>query len=258
MNRLQKMELMDLVAKEIAKLETYPIIDIFFNTPYINIPSHIGRNPDLTVYATNMLKGIEDDKLIMIAQNEFNMDITRFTNIVSPKFNEMNVLKKIELIKKMVPEIIKQIKNSYDIYNFMSYTGIDGKNVGNNRTPLDEYLTIRLSRAVPHKLLSIAQNELGMDITQFTDREITKNSTMKIVTIMELGNRLGVEIAKRLNSRDKIDAFFGELNIPLSAGYSENTPLDAYASGSLKGKNKELYIRIAQEELDMDISDLLT
>ena len=257
MNRLQTMELRDLVAgKIVAKLETRTVVNIFFDLLGFKRNFDLNENMELTAYTLAILKGIEDDILIKIAQRELDMDTTQFTDKITPKGGEITASKKIDLVKILLAEVIKQMKSPDRIKCFIHYAANGVSRGGDDRKPLNDYMLILLGSTPIDDIFRIAQHELNMDITQFTDKIVPKGDEMKIIKKIELGERLGIEIANQLKSSDKIIAFFEELGM-LVRKNSDNIPLDTYAINILRGKSEDLYIRIAKEELNMNIDDLL-
>ncbi len=257
MNRLQTMELRDLVAgKIVTKLETRTVVNIFFDLFGFKRNFELNESMELTAYTLAILKGIEDDILIKIAQRELDMDTTQFTDKITPKGGEITASKKIDLVKILLAEVIKQMKSPDKIKHFIDYAATGGYRGGDDKKPLNDFMLIRLANTEINELFRVAQHDLEMDITQFTDIIVPKGNKMKIVKKIELGERLGAEIAKKLKSSDKISDFFEELGIFVRKN-SDNIPLDTYAINILRGKSEEVYIKIAKEELNMNIDDLL-
>ena len=80
---------------------------------------------------------------------------------------------------------------------------------------------------------------------------------MKVLKKMELMDRLATEIAKQLDSKDKITTFLNELRIgstSKSIGYYD---IKVHILGRLEGTDASKLQKMAQDELDMNIDDLL-
>ncbi len=77
---------------------------------------------------------------------------------------------------------------------------------------------------------------------------------MKILDQFTLMDRVATKLAE-IRNLNTVIAFLDELNIR-KAERTDDTPLKDYALSRLQGIKKEKLIKIAQDELDMDIRDL--
>ncbi len=77
---------------------------------------------------------------------------------------------------------------------------------------------------------------------------------MGILNKSTLMDRVATKLAE-IRNLNTVIAFFDELNIR-TAERADDTPLKDYALARLQGIKKEKLIKIAKDELDMDIRDL--
>ena len=261
MKTITRAELLNVVVSEIIeKLQAQPIIDTFFDIIDIKRDNSLYSLLDIDEYTLARLKNITDDRLIEIAQHELDMDITQFTDIKIPKGAAMTGVTRVALAKAIVEKLTEQMANQDDIEMFFNY--IDGHGSKHMFRP-DVSFKVRmvacLSYCQPETLLKTMQNELDMDIKPFTNTIIPKSDEILIIKKMVLVERVTTELANRLKSKDSIDAFLSELGIDVSHQYERNYhSVKDHIIARIGSTNQEMYIKIAQEELEMDISDLLT
>ena len=261
MKTITRAELLNMVVREIIQqLQARPIIDTFFDIIDIERDNSAYSLLDTDEYVLARLKNITDDRLIEIAQHELDRDITQFTDIKIPKGVAMTGVERIALAKVIVEKLTEDLVDRDKIEMFFDH--IDGHGSKHMFRP-DISFKVRmvacLSYCQPETLLKTMQNELDMDIKPFTNTIIPKSDEILIIKKMEIVERVATELASRLNSNDSVDAFLSELGIDVSRQYERrHHSVKEHIIFRIGTTNQKMYIKIAQEELEMDISDLLT